>query len=164
MVFSSFGECRSASLARRSGRRVVGARARLGMPVMRAKRKPAGWSTRQAFLPEGWTSRRTRAWRLYTNHSTESTHGTALAVRAAESSSRSRLMSRSPTEQAENKRPGGLGLPGLWNSGGQASGREGSRKTVRRNKGATHPPQLCGSSIRLARSGTASSNSRRFGR
>jgi hypothetical protein len=84
------------------------ARTKLAVPAMRAKKSLPGWTTRQAFLPEGWTSRRTRAWRLYTNHSTELTHSTALAARAAETrSSRSGLMSKSPIEQAENKKPGG---------------------------------------------------------
>lgn len=77
-------------------------------PPCGRKKSLRGWTTRQAFLPEGWTSRRTRAWRLYTNHSTELTHSTALAARAAEKrGSRSGLMSKSPTEQAKNKKPGG---------------------------------------------------------
>lgn len=108
MVFSSFRV--KADSIRWPGETVGGLSARapdLGCPSCGRKKSLRGWTTRQAFLPGGWTSRRMGAWKLYTNHSTEPTHGTALAARAAERSSRSGLMSRSPTGQAENKKPGG---------------------------------------------------------
>ncbi|MCY1209849.1 hypothetical protein D9M72_215150 [compost metagenome] len=92
------------------------------------------------FLPEGWTSRRTRAWRLYTNHSTELTHSTAPAARAAEKrSSRSGLMSKSPSGQTENKKPGGLRPTGSCETqeaeppGGKALGTQFGKKGAQRN-------------------------------
>jgi hypothetical protein len=101
---------------------------------------------------------------LYTNRSTESMHCTALAARAAESNSRSGLMFKSPIEQAENKKPGGSRPTGSCGTQeAEPPDVQGSKKAIRRNIGATHSPQLCGSSIRLARSGTASSKSRAFG-
>jgi len=165
MVFSSLRvKSRFDSLARRNGRRVVGARAKLTVPAMRAKKKPAGWTTRQAFLPEGWTSRRTRAWRLYTNHSTELTHSTALAARAAKRRSRSGLMSRSPSEQAKNKKPGGLRPTGSCETqeaeppGVKALGKQFGAKRAQRSRrnGAGHQcvlrgqELLHGSLVRLA--------------
>ena len=128
------------------------------------EKKPAGWTTRQAFLPEGWTSRRTRAWRLYTNHSTESKHSTALAASAAKGSSRSGLMFKSPAKQAENKKPGGLRPTGSCETQeAEPPGVKGSKKAIRRQKSAAKPPQPCGSSMRLAWSGTASWVSRTAG-
>src|ERR1019366_6467072 len=106
--FSSLS-CKADSI-RWPGETVGGLSARapdLRCPRRGRKKSLRGWTTRQAFLPAGWTSRRARAQRVYTNPSTELTHCTTLAARAAESSSRSRLMSGSPTEQAENKKPGG---------------------------------------------------------
>jgi hypothetical protein len=72
---------------------------------MRAKKKPVGLDHPTGFfLPEGWTSRRTKAWRLYTNHSTESKHSTALVAHAMKGSSFSGLMFKVPTRQAENEK------------------------------------------------------------
>jgi hypothetical protein len=70
---------------------------------------------RLSFRPEGWTSRHTRAWKLYTKHSTDSTHDAAPAANAAEGRrSRSRLMSGSPKRgRRKTKNPVARGLPAL---------------------------------------------------
>jgi hypothetical protein len=123
------------------------------------EKKPAGWTTQQAFLPEGWSSRRTWAQRVYTNHSAKAKHCTAPAARAVENCSRSGLMCKSPNRQAENKRPGGLRPTGSCQTReAEPPDVKGSRKSIRRKRGATYPPQPCGSSMRFARSGTASWN------
>ena len=168
MVFSSLRvKSRNDSLARRNSRRVVGARAPNSRcpPCGRKKSLLGGPPDRLFFLPEGWTSRRTRAWRLYTNHSTESTPSTAPAVRAAEKrSSRSGLMSKSPIEQAENKKPGGLRPTGSCETqeaeppGGRALGKQFGAKRAQRSRrnGAGHQcvwrgqELLHGSLVRLA--------------
>lgn len=105
------------------------------------EKKPAGVDHPTGFfLPEGWTSRRMRAWRLYTNHSTESKHSTALTARAAKGSSRSGLMSKSPAKQAENKKPGGLRPTGSCETqeaeppGGKALGTQFGTKRAQRNR------------------------------
>lgn len=62
------------------------------------------------------------------------------------------------------KDPVACGLPGLLElRRPEPPDVQGSRKAIRRNSGATNPPQLCGSSIRLAGSGIASLSSRASG-
>lgn len=161
MVFSSLRVKKPARFAGQAKESAGCRRARQTRGARHAGEKKAcrgGPPDRLLFLPEGWTSRRTRAWRLYTNHSTELTHSTALAARAAEKrSSRSGLMSKSPVEQAENKKPGGLRPTGSCETQeAEPPGMKGSRNAIRRKKGAAKSPQQCGSSMRLAWSGTAS--------
>lgn len=109
-------------------------------------------------------AQRQRAWKLYTNHSMGATHRSAPSARAAQSKSRSRLMSKTPMgARRKAKDPVAGGLPGLSKTTqeAQASGRGSSRKTVQRHIGATHQPKLPPwrpASTHLARSGTGSSN------
>jgi len=50
----------------------------------------------------------------------------------------------------KNKKPGGLGLPGLVKLRRPSLRGKGSRKAIQRNMCAAHPPLHCGSSMRLA--------------
>lgn len=122
---------RSASLARRNIRRVVGARARLREPATRARKKPAGWTTRQAFLclkdgPPG------------THGPGGSTRTTPPKTRAAlprqQVQRREVLVRKSFPDlrlgRQKNKKPGGFGPTGSLNSGGRASRGKALRKQL----------------------------------
>jgi hypothetical protein len=125
------------------------------------KKKPAGWTTRQAFWPEGWTSRRTNV--LAPGGSTRTTPRMRHAAPRRRRVQRNADLVRGSCPNLQQGRqkakdPVACGLPGLVDLRRPSLRTWGSRKAVQRHRHATHPPLLRGSSTCLARSGTASSN------
>ena len=112
MVFSSLRvKNRHDSLARRNSRRVVGARAQLTMPAMRAKKKPAGVDHPTGFiycLKDGPPGARGPGGSTRT---TPRSRGTALRwqrVRRKEFLGRGSCPNLQRSRQKTNKKPGGL--------------------------------------------------------
>ena len=158
MVFSSFESDRPIRFAGQAKQSAGCRRARQTRGARYTGKKKACWVDHPTgfSLPEGWTSRHTWTWRLYTNHSTENARSAAATASAAKGSSRSKVISRSPVRQAKKQKTRWLWAYRVFELRRPSLQGKGSTKATQQNMHAAHPPRLRGSSMRIAWWGSAS--------